>query len=428
MHGMDVAAGHPRSRFPREKAAMNRRVPKVADDTNATFARRRSHAALLVAAWGMLGSLVAERAGAQVPRALKAHPAAVYALAFSPAGGLLVSGGADRTLCFHQLDETPLPEAEQQRRRQLLVALDDERFEIRQQAFVELAALGDNMLPELQQVLETPASAEVRLRVLRLLQLLAMPAGSGHHGDVRSVSVSRDGTRIASASRDSRVIVWNVSSGRPLRVLEGHSEGAWCVAFAPHGRLLASGGGDQTVRLWSGESGELLRTLIGHGSTVHQVAFSPDGKTLASAGGFDKTCRLWDVETGRLQAVLDRHRDAVLCVAFSPDGCRLASCGYEGAVFLWSAAERRFEAEWQLGREVLRSVVFSPDSRYLACAGDDPSVRLWDVTAKRQIQRFQGHTDAVQALAFSPDGKRLASASRNGTILLWDVASPETRP
>ncbi len=378
----------------------------------------------LFSAWLAVACLlVADSASAQISRVLEAHSGAVYSLAFSPTGGLLVSGSADRTITFHRLSDGPLAEVEQERRRSLLTALDDERFAIRQQAFVQLAALGDEMEPDLRQTLESPRSAEVRIRVLRLLQALTVPAGVGHQGDVRSVAVSRDGAWVASAGRDSRVILWSVSSGRPLRILEGHSEGVWCVAFAPHAAILASGGGDQTVRLWSAETGELLATLTGHGSTVHQLAFSPDGKTLASAGGFDKTCRLWDVQTGRVLAVLDRHTDAVLCLAFSPDGRKLASSGYDGAVHLWSVAGPQFEAELRPGREVVRSVAFSPDGRRLACAGDDQLIRLWDVATRTQTDILKAHTDAVHALAFSPDGNHLASAGRDHSVLLWNLDS-----
>jgi WD40 repeat protein len=379
-----------------------------------------------IAALGLAAAclLKVDSASAQISRPLEAHSAAVYSLAFSPAGGLLVSGSSDRTLKFHRLSDGPLAETEQERRRSLLTALDDERFAVRQQAFVQLAALGDAMEPDLRQTLDSPRSAEVRLRVMRLLQALSVPAGVGHQGDVRSVAVSRDGAWVASAGRDSQVILWSVSSGRPLRVLEGHSEGVWSVAFAPHAAMLASGGGDQTIRLWSADTGELLQTLTGHGSTVHQLVFSPDGKTLASAGGFDKTCRLWDVETGRVQAVLDRHTDAVLCLAFSPDGRHLASSGYDGAVHLWSVAGPQFEAELRPGRDVVRSVAFSPDGRRLASAGDDQLIQIWDVATRTRTDLLRVHTDAVNAVAFSPDGKRLASAGRDGSILLWTLDAP----
>lgn len=419
---MDVLADHTSPTRKRRNPSPTRKRGKTRG--RPSLARRASVGGTLLSAWLAAACiLVAESASAQISQALEAHSGAVYCLAFSPTGEMLVSGSADRTIKFHRLSDAPLAETEQERRRSLLTALDDERFAIRQQAFVQLAALGDEMAPDLRQTLECPRSAEVRLRVSRLLQALTVPAGVGHQGDVRSVAVSRDGA-CASASRDGRVILWSVSSGRPLRILEGHSEGVWCVAFAPRAAILASGGGDQTIRLWSADTGELLETLTGHGSTVHQLAFSPDGKTLASAGGFDKTCRLWDVETKRVLAVLDRHTDAVLCLAFSPDGRQFASSGYDGAVQLWSVAGPQFEAELRPGREVVRSVAFSPDGRRLASAGDDQLIRLWDVATRTQTDLLKAHTDAVHALAFSPDGKHLASAGRDGSVLLWNLDAP----
>jgi len=57
------------------------------------------------------------------------------------------------------------------------------------------------------------------------------------------------------------VRLWEVSSGKLLKTLQGHSEEVKSVAFNPDGSILASGSDDQTVRLWEVSSGQCLHTL-----------------------------------------------------------------------------------------------------------------------------------------------------------------------
>ncbi|MFD9563810.1 WD40 repeat domain-containing protein, partial [Streptomyces sp. NPDC059994] len=86
---------------------------------------------------------------------------------------------------------------------------------------------------------------------------------------------------------------WDVSTGRPLHTLTGHTANVSSVSFSPDGTTLATGSRDGTARLWDVSTGRPLHTLTGHTANVSSVSFSPDGTTLVTIGE-DNTARLWD--------------------------------------------------------------------------------------------------------------------------------------
>src|SRR5436305_863680 len=114
-----------------------------------------------------------------------------------------------------------------------------------------------------------------------------------------------------------------------FRVLEGHENVVYSVAFDPEGKLLASGGNDRVVKLWEVDSGKLLRTLEGYTGDVDAVAFSGDGRLLVGKSK-NGTLRLSNCETWHTVAIIPELTNPKILtrgLAFHPASRLLSSVG-----------------------------------------------------------------------------------------------------
>ncbi len=269
------------------------------------------------------------------------------------------------------------------------------------------------------------ASLDATLRLWDLVSGECLAVLRGHEGGVGGCAFAPDGTRLASASGDNTLRLWDPGSGECLAVLRGHEGGVGGCAFAPDGTRLASASGDNTLRLWDPGSGECLAVLRGHENGVAGCAFAPDGTRLASASQ-DHTLRLWDPVSGECLAILRGHEEGVLGCAFAPDGTRLASASDDNTLRLWDPVSGECLAVLRGHEEGVVSCAFAPDGTRLASASWDNTLRLWDPVSGECLAVLGGHENGVSGCAFAPDGTRLASASVDGMLGLWDPVSGET--
>jgi len=99
----------------------------------------------------------------------------------------------------------------------------------------------------------------------------------GHSSSVFSVEFSADGSTALSGSRDGSIILWDMSDGSEIRRLLGHSDAVWSVHILPDMQRAVSGSVDQSVILWNLQSGQELQRFSDLDSAVYRIAISTDG-------------------------------------------------------------------------------------------------------------------------------------------------------
>ena len=242
----------------------------------------------------------------------------------------------------------------------------------------------------------------------------------GHSKPVRAISLSPDGTLIASGSGDETIRLWNMGTGQPQGEIRTGAQ-VLDVAFGPSGQTLASAGFDNVIRIWT-IAGAPLRELRGHAGPVNAIAFSPDGKRLVSVSN-DKTVRIWEVASGRMLTQVSNFKQDVKSLALSPDGRLMATGGITQTIRIMDATTGQLVREMPGHFFSTSAVRFSPDGKQLATGGEDSDARLWDVATGKELFVMRGHKGGIDALAFSEDGRRLATGSWDSTARLWDTAS-----
>ncbi|KAG8921283.1 hypothetical protein FRC02_000332 [Tulasnella sp. 418] len=241
-----------------------------------------------------------------------------------------------------------------------------------------------------------------------------------------TADITWDGSRIAAAGLNKKIVVWNTQAGQLILKIKGHTYWIQSIAFSRDGTKLVSGC-EKSVRVWDANTGEELRLLEDTASgirvplfsemyTARSVTFSSDNVHVAS-GGTDKLVKVWNVTSGYCAAVLKGHTDWIASVAFSADEKKVLSGSWDDTIRIW---------DWTAGTCILtfhssataRAITVTRDGT-LAASPSRNDIVLWRIDTGVIVHRLEGHTRPVKRVAFLPDGTGLVSGSDDKTLRIW---------
>ncbi len=350
-------------------------------------------------------SPVVQRAGQRIDiklvRSGSGHPP-VSRLGFSPAGRVLIAGSVDGMVRFYDLD----------------TGAQQARIETNQGSVIDLAVAAQGLLGAVGQD-----------NTVRLIDSFSEAPVARLEGDdsVTTVAISADGGRLASANRDGKLRLWQVTPGGRIYGFEQAPGfgGGLSLAFSPSGKQLAAGDAAGHIQVWESANGKRTSALALPQGPVVALAWSANGTTLAAAGP-DETVSLFDL-ANQSRVPLEGHQGPVFALAFSPDGKTLASVGQDGQIHLWDPAAQTQRGTIAASNLPLRTVSFSRDGTLIATGGDDKIPRVFSMKTKKPLIKIDAAPDAILAIAISPKNRIIATGGRDQAVRTFTLSNGHLR-
>lgn len=244
------------------------------------------------------------------------------------------------------------------------------------------------------------------------------------------VEISADDTRLnsrlASASKDGTVKIWDLSTGNCSTTISGHSDSIECVRWGGSG-LIYTCSRDRTIKVWAIDGSgrnmqKLVRTLTGHAHRINALALSCD--YIHRTGAYE-LCQKESEGPADLQAIKEKAQEKYNAL-IGADGERLVSGSDDFTLFMWQPQQDKKPMLRMTGhQQLINHIAFSPDARYVASASFDKKVKIWCGKTGRFLATLTGHVGAVYQVAWSPDSQYICSASKDSTVKVWSMKDPK---
>jgi WD40 repeat protein len=277
-----------------------------------------------------------------------------------------------------------------------------------------------------------------------------------HRGDwnVSAMSISPDARTAAIALKD--IDIWDLTTGRQIRTLTGHTRVVRSLSWSRDGQFLLSAADYDNVRLWEAHSGRCLSNFPYTGTwglSYPTLLLAPEDGSPVVADG--EAVRWWPLPS-RYSAPpqLSRPRRHAELARMATDANALAESaeqaitahryseahglliraraipGYERDPRMLSAWRSLtsvlprvgVRASWQVREfdsEYHGAIDLSPDGAR-AVSSDLYTLRVWDTRTGRCLRTIN-HPSMVTAVRLSPDQRWVASAAFCGQIGVWSI-------
>jgi WD40 repeat protein len=289
-------------------------------------------------------------------------------------------------------------------------------------------AIGQSTLPVPDKILFDAKHKEQKSGVESNGNVITIRTGVGTPSSINVLSFSRDGKLLAAGKDYGRVVIWDMSTGAVIHVIDSGQGIVSAVAISPDNQVIATAGSEKnpTIALWNLTTGKILRTFDVSNPVVQRLEFAPDGRSLIVRE--NGTAYVLDTVSGSQKVDLSGERLPVL----SSDGKTLMTV--QGANFIlrsstdWTVLKtfpKPAKYAWPLALDTQQDIYIYGDSTekqgFIAARISSNS----PLQEKRQIVLPQFNPSAGFFAAISPSSDIVFGHS-GGRLWGWNVNTGKT--
>ena len=249
-----------------------------------------------------------------------------------------------------------------------------------------------------------------------------------HNGNVYSVAISPDNTKIISRSFDKTIKVWDLETCRLLKTIypgEHYTFNIQSVAISPDNTKIVSYLAS-VIKVWDMNTGKCLSEFESH-KFVESIAITPDNMIVS--GLRDGTIKVWDSSVENLLSTQE-YIDRINGLVISPDNTKIVTYN-SGIIRVWDLNTGKLLQ--LLGGDFINSVAIGPDSSNIILACMNPEIKVQDMDTGKVLKTLAGHTGSIESIAITSDNSKIVSGSgtkysikihdfiHDCTIKVWDI-------
>jgi WD40 repeat protein len=249
-----------------------------------------------------------------------------------------------------------------------------------------------------------------------------LKVNSGHSLDVLSVCFSPDETKLATASTDNTIKIWDIATGREIVTLADHIAEVQKVEFTKDGTKLISSSWDRTVKIWDTRTWNLIRTIKvpGPDEIDNSDSFSIfNEKFIAVYAG--PVIYVYGIDDGKL---VKKHS------FFHENNMFDLEVNSNGIAYADARDSKDLLVDLNTGKIVreiefdVRKVCFTRDGNLMAIH-NNKEVQLQETLSGKIVKKADRKAVPADDLQFLPDDKHMAGGS-NDTIFVLDISTGKT--